>query len=95
MYLTLSSIYTRFNTLKNKTLGKHRGKGEIAQMSNFTFFHYVFKTICILKLYKSHILVVVCSFFEFGMVPKWCIMEWVKIVISLDSIASFFSGRVS
>ena len=25
-YLTLSSIYTHFNTLRNKVLGKHCGK---------------------------------------------------------------------
>ena len=40
-------------------------KGEIAQMSNFTFFHNVFYTICILKSSNSHISAVVCSFLEF------------------------------
>ena len=29
--LTVSSIYTHFNTLKKKALGKHCGKSEIAQ----------------------------------------------------------------
>ena len=42
--LTLSSIYTHFNTLKKKAVGKH-----CAKMSNFTFFHNVFHAICILK----------------------------------------------
>ena len=54
-------------------------KGEIAQMTNFTFFHYVFYSICILKSIKSHILLVICSFFKFGTVSKWCIREWVKV----------------
>ena len=33
---------------------------------------------CILKSFNSHISVVVCSFFEFGTVSKWCISEWVN-----------------
>ena len=32
-----------------------------------------------LKSFNSHISVVVCSFFQFGTVVKWCIGEWVKI----------------
>ena len=67
--LTLSSIYTHFNTLKKK-----------AKMSNFTFFHSVFYAIFIFKFLNSHISVVVCNFFEFGMVSKRCIREWVKVV---------------
>ena len=47
-------------------------------MSNFTFFHNVFYSICILKSFNSHISVVVCRFFEFGTVSKCCIREWVK-----------------
>ena len=47
-------------------------------MSNFTFFYNVFYALCILKSLNSHISVVVCNFFEFGTVPKWCIREWVK-----------------
>ena len=43
-------------------------KGEIAQKSNFSFFHYVFYGSCILKSFNSHISIVVCSFFEFGTV---------------------------
>ena len=31
----------------------------------------------IFKSFKSHILVVIRSFFEFGTVSKWCIREWV------------------
>ena len=41
-------------------------------MSNFTFIHNVFYAICI---FKSNISVVVRSFFEFGTVSRWCIME--------------------
>ena len=48
------------------------------KMSNFTFFHNVFYAICILKSFNSHISVVVCSFFEFRTVSKWCIREWVN-----------------
>ena len=33
----------------------------------------------------SHILVVVCSFFEFWTVSKWCIREWVKHYIISQS----------
>ena len=51
-------------------------KGEIAHLSNFTFFHDV---CCTLKSFDSHISVVVCSFFEFGTSSKWCIREWVKL----------------
>ena len=47
-------------------------------MSNFTFFHNVFYAICIFKSLNSYISVVVCSFFEFWKVSKWCIREWVK-----------------
>ena len=47
-------------------------------MSNFTFFHNVFYAICILKSFYCHIPVVICSFFEFGMVSKLCIGEWVN-----------------
>ena len=34
--------------------------------------------ICIYKSCNSHNLVVVCSFLEFGTLPKWCIREWVN-----------------
>ena len=66
--LTFSSIYTHFNTLKKKknftkTLWK---KVKLLILSNFTFFYNVSYAICILKSFKSHISVAVCSFFEFG-----------------------------
>ena len=51
---------------------------KLLKMSNFTFFHNDYYAITILKSFDSHISVVVCSFFEFGAVPKWCIGEWVK-----------------
>ena len=77
--LTLSSIYTHFNTMKEKTFVKKLWKMlKLIKMSNLTFFHNVFYAICILKTFNNHISVVVCSFFEFGTVSKWCIKEWVK-----------------
>ena len=51
---------------------------KLLKMSNFTFFQTVFFAICIFKSLNSHISVVVCSFFEFGIVWKWCIREWIK-----------------
>ena len=65
--LTLSSIYTHLNTLKKKALVKHCGKKWNC-------------AICILKFFNSHISVVVCSSFQFGMVSKWCIREWVNFL---------------
>ena len=56
------------------------GKGEITQISIITFFHNVFYGISFLKPFNSRISVVVCSFFEFGTVSKWCIREWVKCI---------------
>ena len=77
--LTLSSIYTHFNTLKKKKMGKHCGKKvKLLKMSNFTLFHSIFYVICIVNSCNSHISIVVCSFFEFGTVSKWCIREWVN-----------------
>ena len=46
-----------------------------------------------LKSLNNHIAVVVCSFFEFGMVSKWCIREWVKstnAALNYGSIESQF-----
>ena len=78
--LTLSSIYTHFNTLKKKSLRKHCGKKvTLVKMSNFVFSHNVCYAICILKSLNSHISVVVCSFLEFWTVSKWCIREWVYL----------------
>ena len=66
-------------------------------MSNFTFFHNVFYAICILKSFNGHISVVVCSFFEFWTVSKWCIKEWVHASnwSSLKFCCFFESGRVN
>ena len=47
-------------------------KVKLLILNNFTFFHNVFYAICILRFFNSHISVFVCSFFEFGMVSKWC-----------------------
>ena len=52
-------------------------KGEIAQNEHFISFLSVFYAICTLKSLNSHINVVVCSFFEFWTVSKWCIRKWV------------------
>ena len=67
-----------------QSLGKHCGKEvKLLKMSNFTFFHNVFYAICIIKSFNRLISVVVCSFFEFGKVSKWCIREWGKVWISM------------
>ena len=55
--LTISSIYTQFNTLKKekgcrKTLWK---KVKLLKMSNFTFFHNVTYAVCVSKCFNSHI----------------------------------------
>ena len=55
---------------------------KLLKASNFTFSQNVFCAICFLKSFNSHIFVVICSFFEFGMVSKWFIREWVKQVFS-------------
>ena len=69
-----------------KTLWK---KVNLLKLSNFTFFHNVFYAICILKSYYRHILVIVCNFFEFGTVPKWCNRELFKDGESLSSSSSY------
>ena len=51
--LLLSSIYTNFNTLKIRTLGKHSGKGEIAQNEQFHLLPQCF--LCNLYL-KNHLI---------------------------------------
>ena len=83
-----------------KTLWK---KVKLLKMSNFTFCHNVFYAISILKSFNSHISVVVCSFFEFGMVSKCCIGERARLrydhtvfviwIHELFSIAFFFFQR--
>ena len=54
-------------------------KFKLLILSILTFFHTVFYTICIWKSFNSHISVVVCSFFEFEIVSKWSIREWVNL----------------
>ena len=51
---------------------------EKVKLLKMSFFYSVFYAIYILKSCNSHISVVTCSFFEFVMVSKWCIREWVK-----------------
>ena len=73
-------IYS-FEHIEENIVGK---KVKLLKMRNFTFFHSVFYTICILKSFNSHISAIglqhmVCSFFEFGTFSKWCIREWVKL----------------
>ena len=77
--LTLSSLYTQFNTLKKKSVRKTLWKKvKLLKMSNFTFFHIFFCEICILKLCNNLISFGVSSVFQFGTVSKWCIRERVK-----------------
>ena len=52
-----------FNTLKEKKKKKTLGKNIVGKAE---------------IAQNSHISIVVCNFFEFGMVSKWCIREWVK-----------------
>ena len=63
---------------KKKILENIVDEGEIAQKEQFHLFQQCFLHNLILKSFHSHISVVVCSFFEFGMVSKWCIRECVK-----------------
>ena len=70
-------------------------KGEIAQMSNFTFFLNVFHAICILKSFDSHITVVICSFFEFWTVSKWFIREWVNLPLIVWRIFQPFKQQIN
>ena len=89
--VTLSSVYTHFNTLKKKEFRKTLWKKvKLLKMSNFTFLHNVFYANCILKAFDSHTSVVVCSFFEFGTVSKWCIREWVKILFPRKRLIYFY-----
>ena len=42
-------------------------------------------------------LVVVCSFFEFGTVSKWCIREWIKNIVQKGEllITTFYLYKFS
>ena len=58
---------------------------KLLKKSNFTFFHSVFYAICLRKSFYIHISVVICRFFEFGMVSKWrTFREWIKVLLYYD-----------
>ena len=85
------------------------GKGEIALYEQFLLFPQCFQKACspgvskgviVWKWVNSHISVVVCSFFEFGNVSKWCLREWVKQKVSSGftfqtGFVQFFRAAVS
>ena len=77
-------MYTRLNTLgKKKKLEENIAqKGEIAQNEQFHLFPQCFLCNLYLKSFTSHIseTVVVCSFFEFGTVSKWCTRDRVNLM---------------
>ena len=80
------------------------GKGEIAHYEQFLLFPLCFQKACFPEASKgvivwewvnSYISVVVCIFFEFGTVSKWCIREWVnrqnkRAQMALDRSPKFF-----
>ena len=52
-HLTLSSMYTHFNTMKKKSFRKtFRETMKLLKMSNFTFSHNVFYAVCMLKSFN-------------------------------------------
>ena len=55
-------------------------KGEIAQNEQFHLFPQCFICNSYLKVLNSQISVVVCSFFKFGTVSKWCINDLVNLL---------------
>ena len=59
-------------------------KGEIAQNEQFHIFPPFLYATGILKSCNCHISVLVCNFFQFEMVSKWCIGEWVNKQKYLD-----------
>ena len=79
-------------------------KEKLLVTSNFSFSNSVFKRLVSqgrqkvslcgngLKSFHSHISVVVCSFFEFGMVSKWYIREWVNQHFLLFTMFSTLSS---
>ena len=71
-------------------LGKHCGKGKIAQKEQFHLFPQCFLGNVYLKSFNRHISIVLCSFFEFGTVSKWCIREWVKIRCTVTASVKLF-----
>ena len=64
-------------------------KGEIAQNEQFHFFSVMFSVqsvyqniaICISKSFNSHMSIIACSFFEFGMVSKWYLGNGLKRLV--------------
>ena len=93
MPLTLSSIYTHFNTLKKKPLENIVDKGEIALNEQFPLFPQCFLCNLYLEI-LSHISVVICSCFEFETVSKRCIRKWVKS-LQYDKILDQFKLQAS
>ena len=81
-FLHIYSFYHIGEKTFRKTLRK---KVKLLKMSNFTFFSNVFYAILILKSFNSYMLVLVCSFFEFGTVWKLCIRDWLKTVSPVES----------
>ena len=87
-------IYS-FSHIEEKRLRKKLWKKvKLLKMSNFTFFHNVFCGICILKSFNSHISIVVCSFFEFGTVSKWCRRKWVNQFLWIKSHTMLFDWKL-
>ena len=91
-------IWERVDPLLHIYLFQHNGEKSFRKtlwkkVSNVTFFHNVFYAICILKTLNSHISVVVCSFFEFGTVSKWCTREWVKKNLKCCHVVEFRKTR--
>ena len=63
-----------------------------------SLFSTMFSMQSVSKSFNSHILVVVCSFFEFGTASKWCIWEWVNpfpnAVLNWNSLQVQFNEKV-
>ena len=76
--LTLFSIYTHFNTIEKKALGKHCGERWKCSNEQFQLFPQRFLCNLYLKIRKKPHSAIICHFFEFRMVSKWCIREWVE-----------------
>ena len=79
--LTLSSIYTHFNTLKGKSYKKTLWKKvKLLKMSNFTFIHNDFHAICILKSFNiiARFQLSSAASFNLGRSQNGSIREWVN-----------------
>ena len=74
-----SPPYILISTHRRKRLQENIvEKGEIAQNEQFHLYPQCFLCNLIIKSFNSHLSVVVCCFFEIGMVSKWCIRERVE-----------------